>query len=70
MTYLDRAKKVRVEGVIYCLTHTTIHDNTLDPYDEGRASCFDDLDFERTRDMVWRPVYVGLRKGDIDEEVL
>lgn len=70
MPDLTKAKKVRVDGVVYCLTHTTVHDDTLDPYGEGRKSCFDEIYGERTKAMVHRTVFVGLRKGDIDEEVL
>lgn len=66
--YLTRAKKIRIEGVVYCLTHTTVHDDTLDPYGEGRNSCWDDIYGERTKAMVHRTVFYGARKGDIDEE--
>jgi hypothetical protein len=61
---LERAKKVRIEGVVYCVEHTCVHDDTLDPYDEGRPSCFDNTYVERTKAMVHRPVYAGMRKGD------
>ena len=70
MTVLGRAKKVRVEGVVYCLEHTCVHDDTLDPYHEGQPTCFDNLYGERTKAMVHRTVFAGLRKGDYDEEVL
>jgi hypothetical protein len=61
---LERAKKVRIEGVVYCTEHTCVHDDTLDPYDEGRLSCFDNISGERWKGMVHRRVYAGMRRGD------
>lgn len=55
----------RIEGEVYCLEHGCVHDDTLDPYDEGRPSCFDNMWGERTKAMVHRPVYWRPRRGDI-----
>lgn len=68
MADLTKAKKVKVVGVVYCLTHGGVHDDTLDPYGEGRNSCFDDMYEKRSKAMVHRTVFAGLRKGDIDED--
>lgn len=67
---VERAVKRRVEGVVYCLTHTAVHDDTLDPYDYGEPSCLTEAGVGTTKAMVHRTVFVGLRKGDFDEEVL
>lgn len=55
---LTRAKMLPVEGVVYCLIHDAVHDDTTDPYDTGEVEC--------TKDEH-RPVYYRARKGDIDE---
>lgn len=65
---LEKAKKLKIDGVVYCLTHGCVHENTLDPYDEGRLSCWDNMwSGERTRAMVHRTVFWGARKGDYPE---
>jgi hypothetical protein len=56
--YLTRAKMLPVEGVVYCLSHDAVHEDTTDPYDYGTPDC-------KTKDH--RPVYYRGRKGDLDE---
>jgi hypothetical protein len=56
--YLKRSAMLPVEGVVYCLTHTSVHDDTTDPYDYGYADC-------NAKDH--RPIYYRARKGDVDE---
>jgi hypothetical protein len=58
--YLTRAKMLPVEGVVYCLHHGAVHDDTTDPYRYGEPECSKD---------EHRPVYYRARKGDIDESV-
>jgi hypothetical protein len=58
--YLDRAKMLPVEGIVYCLEHTAVHDDTTDPYDYGKPDC---------DKKEHRPVYYRGRKGDIDESL-
>lgn len=67
MSTLTKAKMLPVEGVVYCLTHTSVHDDTLDPFDEGSKTCWEGMYGARTKAMVHRPVYYRARKGDIDE---
>lgn len=74
-TYLEKSKTVRVEGKVYCLTHTTVHDDTLDPYDYGYKSCLTEATGDGTgagvtKAQVHRTLFAGLRKGDVDEEEL
>jgi hypothetical protein len=64
---LEKGKMLRVEGVVYCLTHTCVHEDTLDPYDEGSKTCWEGMFGARTKAMVHRTVYYRARKGDIDE---
>lgn len=68
MATLSRSKHVRDNSVVYCLTHTCIHDDTLDPYGEGYQTCFDGMYGEHTKAMVHRTVFIGYRKGDYEEE--
>ncbi len=56
--YLTRAKMLPVEGVVYCLEHTAVHDDTTDPYGYGEPDC----KVEDHRAVLYRA-----RKGDIDE---
>jgi hypothetical protein len=56
---LKRTKLLRVEGVIYCLIHTEVHENTVNPYSMGPESWCDEREH--------RSVYYRARKGDIDE---
>lgn len=65
---LQKAKRVRMESQIYCLTHGSVHEATLDPFGEGSHTCFEGMYGERTIAMVWRSVFVGLRKGDYEDE--
>jgi hypothetical protein len=57
---LTRAKLLPIEGVIYCLEHTAVHDDTEDPYETGASEC---------SKSEHRPVLYRARKGDIDESV-
>lgn len=68
LVLVTRAKKVRVPGVVYCLTHGQVHEDTLDPFGEGSKTCWENMTGERTKAMVHRTVFYGARKGDIDEE--
>jgi hypothetical protein len=57
--YLKRSAMLPVEGIVYCLEHTLVHDDTENPYGEGPESwCKKD---------EHRPVYYRARKGDLDE---
>jgi len=56
--YLERAKMLPVDGVVYCLEHTAVHDDTTDPYGHGAPDC---------EAKEHRTVYYRGRKGDIDE---
>jgi hypothetical protein len=55
---LTRAKMLPVEDVVYCLFHSAVHEDTLDPYNSGQDECEKD---------EHRPVYYRARKGDYDE---
>jgi hypothetical protein len=73
--YLEKGKKARIEGVVYCLTHTTVHGDTTDPYDYGYASCLTEASATGrgtgvTKAQVHRTLFVGLRKGDVDEDLV
>jgi hypothetical protein len=57
--YLTRSTMLPVEGVIYCLTHTVVHEDTVNPYGEGPESWC-------TKEEH-RSVYYRGHKGDIDE---
>ena len=63
-------EKVRVDEVVYCLSHGGVHADTLDPYDEGIRSCLLDYDGPDIvgRKAVHRPVYWGAHKGDYRED--
>ena len=56
--YLERAKMLPIEGVVYCLEHDAVHDDTTDPYDYGKPDC---------KEKEHRPIYYRGRKGDLDE---
>lgn len=56
--YLERSKMLPVEGVVYCLEHGAVHDDTTDPYRYGEPDC---------KEAEHRPVYYRARKGDVDE---
>jgi hypothetical protein len=56
--YLSRAKMLPIEGVVYCLEHTAVHDDTTDPYGYGEPDC----SVKEHRAVLYRA-----RKGDIDE---
>ena len=58
--YLTRAKMLPVEGVVYCLEHAAVHDDTTDPYGYGEPDC----KVEDHRAVLYRA-----RKGDIDETI-
>ena len=58
---LVRPTMLQVEGVVYCLDHTVVHDDTENPYGEGPESW--------CRKDEHRTVYYRGRKGDIDERV-
>jgi hypothetical protein len=40
--YLTKSKMLPVEGVVYCLEHTAIHDATVNPFGEGEESWCDE----------------------------
>lgn len=58
--YLVRPTMLPIQGVIYCLDHTAVHDDTTDPYRMGSEEC---------RESEHRSVYYRGRKGDVDERV-
>jgi hypothetical protein len=59
--YLTRSTMLPVEGVIYCLTHTVVHEDTVNPYGEGEESWCKKEDH--------RSLYYRGHKGDIDERL-
>jgi hypothetical protein len=59
--YLTRSTMLPVEGVIYCLTHTLVHEDTVNPYGEGEESWCKKEDH--------RSLYYRGHKGDIDERL-
>jgi hypothetical protein len=59
--YLTKSKMLPVEGVVYCLEHTAIHDATVNPFGEGEESWCDEKEH--------RTVYYRARKGDVDESL-
>jgi hypothetical protein len=59
--YLDRAKMLPIEDIVYCLEHTAVHENTTNPFGEGPESWCDAKEH--------RPVYYRGRKGDVDESL-
>lgn len=36
---LPKGSRVPVDGQVYCLEHTTVHDDTTDPYRYGEPDC-------------------------------
>lgn len=69
MAQLEKSKMLKVEGEVYCLTHTCVHDDTLDPYGYGYPSCLKESEgtgMGVTREMVHRTLYYRARKGDLD----
>lgn len=66
---LDKGRMTRVEGYVYCHTHTCIHEDTLDPYGEGPNTCltYNGTGVGVTKAQVHRTVYYRSRKGDIAE---
>lgn len=68
--YLQKSKNVKVEGMVYCLAHTTVHEDTTDPYGYGYQSCLTEYNGSGvgvTKAQVHRTLFAGLRKGDVDE---
>ena len=59
--YLTRSTMLPVEGVIYCLTHTVVHEDTENPYGEGPESW--------CKKEEHRSIYYRGHKGDLDERV-
>jgi hypothetical protein len=59
--YLTRSTMLPVEGVIYCLSHTVVHEDTVNPYGEGEES------WCKTEEH--RTLYYRGHKGDIDERL-
>jgi hypothetical protein len=59
--YLDRAKMLPIDDIVYCLEHTAVHEDTTNPFGEGPESWCDKKEH--------RPVYYRGRKGDIDESL-
>jgi hypothetical protein len=62
---LEKSKLVFVSYYVYCNTHGDIHENTLDPYQEGSPTCYGG-EYGLTKDMVHRTVYYRARKGDFE----
>lgn len=51
---LTRAQRVRLSGVVYCLDHGTVHENSTAPYGPG----------DECRKQEHRSVYASLWAGD------
>lgn len=66
---LARATILPVEDVVYCLSHTTVHADTTDPYGEGPGTCMKEWGSGISKAMVHRRVLYRARKGDIDERL-
>jgi hypothetical protein len=49
-----KATMVKVEGVVYCHVHGSVHDDTTDPYNSS----------DRCPKSEHRPVYFRARRGD------
>lgn len=67
MPILERSKMQRIDEVVYCHTHTTVHENTVDPYNDGYPTCYGG-EYGVAKAQVHRTVYYRARKGDWDEE--
>jgi len=59
--YLKRSTMLPVDGVIYCLTHTVVHEDTVNPYGEGEESW--------CKKEEHRSLYYRGHKGDVDERL-
>jgi len=57
--FLKRSTMLPVEGLIYCLDHTLVHEETVNPYGEGEESW--------CKKENHRTVYYRGHKGDYDE---
>lgn len=60
------SRLVKAEDLVYCVTHTEIHTDTLDPYNEGWPTCYD-MQYGVLKSHVHRTVYWRTHKGDYEE---
>jgi hypothetical protein len=58
-SYLTRSTMLPIEGIVYCLDHTLVHEDTVNPYGEGPESW--------CKKEQHRTVYYRGHKGDYDE---
>lgn len=56
---MARRTTVPIDGLIYCLDHGTVHEETTDPYDYGEADC---------RVSEHRRIQAVSRYGDLTQE--
>jgi hypothetical protein len=64
---LEKARKLRLDSDVFCLAHVCVHENTMDPYGEGYASClkqWNSTGIGVKREDVHRTLFWGARKGD------
>jgi hypothetical protein len=54
-TPLEKGRMLRLPDYVYCLAHTTVHENTEDPYGEGPQTCL----------KIWNGTGVGTKKTDV-----
>jgi hypothetical protein len=54
-TPLEKSKMLRLDSDVYCLAHTCVHENSLDPYGEGPQTCL----------KIWNGTGVGTKKTDV-----
>jgi len=59
--FLKRSTMLPIEGIVYCLEHTLVHDDTVNPYGMGEESWCKKEDH--------RTVYYRGHKGDVDERL-
>jgi len=59
--FLKRSTMLPIEGIVYCLEHTLVHDDTTNPYGMGEESWCKKEDH--------RTVYYRGHKGDVDERL-
>jgi hypothetical protein len=64
------SKMIRIDGQVWCDGHGDVHEDTMDPYDEGRATCVDNYaPGYANKQTVHRTLYYRTRKGDLVDPV-
>lgn len=64
---LEKSKMQKIDGYVYCLTHTCVHEETTDPYEEGRRTCLIDSNGSGIgvkKEDVHRTIHVRWKSGD------